>query len=721
MKQIKFSHWLKTKALLAAVVAATIVGGAVTGVTASETSVHSTSSPTTVTTTATANPLTLSQYEHATATQLAQMVRDGKVTSQQLIQLAMTKVKQDNPQLNAVITMREDKALDEAAAMKDTGQPFYGVPILIKGLAQELKGESATQGLPYSSTRIASYTKPFVAQLQSLGFVVIGQTNYPELGLTNITTSKLYGAASNPWNTADNPGGSSGGAAASVADDMVPVATGNDAGGSLRIPASWSGVIGLKPSAGMIKGDSAASTMASFAETKSMADTQTLFDNMLSGKVTAEAAPTDLKSVTIAYSTKSPVGTPVSQDAVNAVNQAVSFLKSQGFNVKQVDSPVDGKALMQAYYKGATSSGFAANSFARTAYKRDLLPDDGSIMTYALFKASQKLTAPDQASYVSMVATAKQQMADFHQKYGLYLTPTTATTAPSNSDPAYLPEYVEKLRNISSLDSKDQMQLIYDAWLHGLSKTPFTQLANVTGEPAISLPTYVSASRMPLGIQLEAAKNQDRLLLAMGDLFESKNQLKFLDSQSTNGNTTGNTTGTTTAPATPETSASSESKPATSESKPTKPVTPVVVQAPKVVYAKGALNLYKDVNLTQRVHHYTAKSRTHSRTFKTLGAAFTKNGALRYRVRGGYITANAKFVASLYYLQNPKRVRVIGQHGIYSYKQMAFKSSQRVRLIKKGQVLKIKAIRFHGQITRLELTNGQFITANKQFVIQSKR
>ncbi|WP_225428338.1 amidase family protein [Levilactobacillus enshiensis] len=719
MKQIRFSHWLKTKAVLAAVVAATMVGGAVTGVAASETSVHSTSNNATVTAT-TNSPLTLSQYEHATATQLAQMVRDGKVTSQQLVQLAMTKVKQDNPQLNAVITMREAKAMDEAAALKDTGQPFYGVPILIKGLAQELKGESATQGLPYSSTRVASYTKPFVLQLQSLGFIVIGQTNYPELGLTNVTTSKLYGAAANPWNTADNPGGSSGGAAASVADDMVPLATGNDAGGSLRIPASWSGVIGLKPSAGMIKGDSVASTMASFAETKSMADTQTLFDNMLSGSVTAEAAPKDLKSVTIAYSTKSPVGTPVSQDAVNAVTQAVSFLKSQGFNVQQVDSPVDGKALMQAYYKGATTSGFAANSFARSAYKRDLLPDDGSIMTYALYQASKKLTAPDRASYASVVATAKQQMADFHQKYGLYLTPTTATTAPSNSDPAYLPEYVAKLRDIASLDSKDQMQLIYDAWLHGLSKTPFTQLANVTGEPAISLPTYVSASRMPLGIQLEAAKNQDHLLLAMGDLFESKNQLKFRDSQSTDENT-GNTTGTTTAPATPEASTSSESKPATSASKPTTPATPVTTaQAPKLIYAKGALNLYRDVNLTQRVRHYTAKPRIHSRTFKTLGVAYAKNGALRYRVKGGYITANSKFVAALYYQQNPQRVRVIGQHGIYSYRQLTFKSSQRVRLIKKGKVLKIKAIRFHGQTARLELTNGQFITANKQFVIQNK-
>lgn len=671
----------------------------------------------TTTTTQQQETLTLSEYEHASALQLAHMVRSGKVTKEQLIKMAMVKIKQDNPQLNAVLTLREDKALSEADAMTDTGQPFYGVPILIKGLAQELLGEPATQGLTYSSDRVASYTKPFVKQLQSLGFVVIGQTNYPELGLLNVTTSKLYGTASNPWNTADNPGGSSGGAAASVADDIVPLATGNDAGGSIRIPASWSGTIGLKPTSGMIVGDSATSSMASFAETKSMADTETLFDNMLSGKVAAEAAPSDLKGQTIAYSTKSPVGTPVSQDAVDAVNQTVTFLKQQGFNVKQVDSPVDGKALMMAYYKSATSSGYAANTFARGQFHRDLEADDGGIMTYALYEASKKLNPnTDGVAVKQTIATATQQMVDFHKQYPLYLTPTTATTAPSNSDPAFLPEYVTKLRNIGSLDSADQMQLIYDAWLHGLSKSPFTQLANLTGEPAISLPAYVSADKLPLGVQFQAARGQDRLLLAMGNLFEDQGQLKLRDTQNQN------SAPDTSAPIsdmptqTPDTTSQRPTqKPVTT---PTKPVTKV--NYPKVVYVKTGINVYKDVNLTHRIKHFTKQVRTKAVTFKVLGSAYSKGGTLRYRVKGGYITANDKVIATLYYQANPKHVRVIAPNGIYEYQKIQFNNSQRTTHLKKGAVVTVKLIKRQGKLTRLQLTNGQWITGNKTCLIQTK-
>ncbi|WP_461243771.1 amidase family protein [Secundilactobacillus muriivasis] len=676
----------------------------------------------TTTTTQQQATLTLSEYEHASALQLAQMVRSGKVTKQQLIQLAMTKIKQDNPQLNAVLTLREDKALSEADAMTDTGQPFYGVPILIKGLAQELLGEPATQGLPYSSDRVASYTKPFVKQLQSLGFVVIGQTNYPELGLLNVTTSKLYGTASNPWDTANNPGGSSGGAAASVADDMVPLATGNDAGGSIRIPASWSGTIGLKPTSGMIVGDSATSSMASFAETESMADTEALFDNMLSGKVTAEAAPSDLKGQTIAYSTKSPVGTPVSQDAVNAVNQTVAFLKRQGFNVKQVDSPVDGKALMMAYYKSATSSGYAANTFARSKFHRDLEADDGGIMTYALYEASKKLNPnTDGVAVKQTIATATQQMVDFHKQYPLYLTPTTATTAPSNSDPAFLPEYVAKLRNIGSLDSAAQMQLIYDAWLHGLSKSPFTQLANLTGEPAISLPTYVSADKLPLGVQFQAAKGQDRLLLAMGKLFEDQGQLKMRDTQnqtdtSDNGAANTDATTSTTPTQTPDmTPQKPTQKPVTT---PTKPATKAGY--PKAVYAKTGINVYKDVELTHRVKHFTKQARTKAVTFNVLGVAYSKGGALRYRVKGGYITANKQVTAALYYQTNPKRVRVVAAHGIYEYQKFQFKASQRTTHLKKGAIVTVKLIKQQGKLVRLQLTNGQWVTGNKTCLIQTK-
>ncbi|WP_054645791.1 amidase family protein [Secundilactobacillus oryzae] len=119
-------------------------------------------------------------------------------------------------------------------------------------------------------------------------------------------------------------------------------------------------------------------------------------------------------------------------------------------------------------------------------------------------------------------------MINFHKQYPLYLTPTTATAAPRNDDPAFLSEDVNKLKTIENLDSDQQMQLIYESWLHGLSKSPFTQLANLSGEPAISLPTYVSSDGLPLGIQFQAAQNNDRLLLKIGDLFEKNGLFKIL-------------------------------------------------------------------------------------------------------------------------------------------------------------------------------------------------
>lgn len=547
-------------------------------------------------------------YYRSSATQLAKMVRSGKVTPEQLIEHAVTKIKADNPQLNAVISLRENQAIQEAANLKDTGQPFYGVPILIKGLGQPILGSSNTRGLVALRDQKATTTSPFVQRLQSLGFIVIGQTNFPELGLINITNSTLNGVAHNPWNNADNTGGSSGGAVASVADDIVPVATGNDAGGSLRIPASWTGVIGLKPTQGVIEGDDTTPSSVNFADAKNIQDMQTLFNGMLStsdhsGAAMLKNVPTNIKKIPIAYSTKSPVNTPVSKDAINAVKQAVSFLRSKGFTVVKKDSPVDGVKLMHIYYLESTGTGTSANKLIKGVLGRDMTFDDVSPMTWALYQADQKQPSNADATVQDELNLVNDQMTAFHQKYPLYLTPTTAVTAPKNTDPAYLPQNVDKLRTIGNLDHDQQIQTIYDAWLHGLTKTPFTQLANFSGEPAISLPTYVSKQKMPLGIQFEAAKGEDRLLLKVGAYFQDHNKFKMLDNY--------------------KEGSSSKNKKA---------------------IAKTNISLYKDRNLTKKIKTYTFKDKNSAHQFTVLKSVYSTNGAVRYQVKGGFITANPKYV-----------------------------------------------------------------------------
>lgn len=699
------------------------------------TQISADTTPTTVISTAAqeqTDKITDQQYRNASATQLAALVRNGQVTPQELIHHAFNIIAQDNPKLNAVIYTREQQALDEASQLKDTGQPFYGVPILTKGLLQLIAGGPNTNGLlPVKDTTISA-TLPVTKAFQNAGFIVIGLTNFPEMGLLNVTTSKLYGTASNPWNPDYNPGGSSGGAAASAADGMLPLAGGNDAGGSIRIPASWTGLVGLKPTQGIITGDSNKIGAVNFAETKTMQDTDSLFESMLNPSKASQvpAAPTDLKGMTIAYSTKSPVGTTVSPDAVQAVQNAVSFLKSQGFNMVQVDSPVDGVKLMQTYYMAATSSGSNANYIINTKTKANMTFDQVSPMTWALYQASKKLPADFRTNYTNELSLIDQQMTAFHQKYPLYLTPTTATTAPRNDDPAFLPEYVNQLENIGSLDSPQQLQLIYDAWLHGLAKTPFTQLANFAGEPAISLPTYVSPAGMPLGIQLEAGKNQDRLLLKMGDLFESHGLFKELSHQSPN-------------PAPSPTpipsdnsavvSSSSSSTSASSVSTPTLPTNDqnYAKEQSFVAYAVKKVYLYKSANFSKngRIAVYNKVPRPKRPMFLVTGYTKDNNGKLRYKVRDinrhsknynkqGYLTTNDHFVQNSYYQSTPTRIKVINPKGINEYRTVSL--SKKIKHAKKGTTLRVKKIITHNLTTRFLLQNGNVISANKKLVIAER-
>lgn len=673
--------------------------GTLLPVTASAADTSASSSPTTTQTAPGA-------YETQSALQLAQAVRDGKVTSTQLVKQAIAKVKADNPRLNSVITLREAAALQDAANLKDTGQKFLGVPILIKGLGQPIAGLPNTNGLVAAKDKIATYTTGLVRNLQAQGFIVIGQTNFPEMGLLNITDSKLFGPAHNPWNLADNPGGSSGGSTASVADGMTPAASGSDAGGSIRIPASWSGVIGFKPSQGAIStdGNSATASTVNFVDTKTMADTQAIFDGLKSSdsRFTFTPAPTNLKDTTIAYSTKSPVGTPVSQAAIDAVKQAVNFLKAQGFTVKEVTAPTDGVALMKAYYLLDTGAGSVANYNVTNTLKRPMTIDDVSTLDWALYQASKNVSKAQTTAAHATIDAAKSQMTAFHEQYPLYLTPTTATTAPANSDPSVLPAYEAKLAKIDQLpDSASQLQLIYDAWLHGLSKSPFTQQANLTGEPAISLPTYVSpANGMPLGIQFNAAKGSDALLLRMGDLFERHNQFKLLQDRQV------------TSPATsaPTNQPQTDTSASTTVSHPNTPAK----TWPLKVYITKRTAVYRDTTGKQLVKTYAKTSRSQAPVLTVLGLTFA-HGQWWYHVKGGYILTSA--VTNLYYQHATKRLKAL--HGLYEYTGKHLKRAQRRTHIKKGQTLKVKRLVKVGNITRYQLTNGRYITANKQFIMWS--
>ena len=484
-------------------------------------------------------PFTVAEYKQKSALELAKLIREKKVTSTELVDLAYKVIADENPKLNAVLTTengkipkaivdeayRSAKEIDErikagnlaANPVNWEEQPFLGVPTLIKGL-DLLKDGDASNGIYFNKGKVSKGSGAVAKEFEKLGFVILGQTNYPELGTRNITDSKLFGPTGNPWDPSRNTGGSSGGSAGAIASGMVAIASGSDAGGSIRIPASWTGLIGLKPTGHIV----------SFPLVKTIEDAKTYFDKTkISKPKKLVEVPKDLKSLKIAYSLKTPLkDVELSEDGKKAVLKAVDFLRKQGFTVEEVNEfPIDGYEGIRTYTIGAIGGWYTAPAKAATEdNKRDLDP-----ATYALGTSSYKgKTANTDVSSAKSAAIYAKQMNEFYKKYDLFLMATNAVTAPSNDkkvDPYVDPKVEEQLYNINKIkDPKERFNLLVKQWEPMMRRTPFTWLFNLTGNPAISLPVYKSKNNLPLGVMFAAKNNSEKILLEMGQLFQDNNQ-----------------------------------------------------------------------------------------------------------------------------------------------------------------------------------------------------
>ena len=506
-------------------------------------------------------PLTIAEYKQKSALELAQLIREKKVTSTELVDLAYKVIAEENPKLNAVLTTENGKiphaiveeAYKTAKEIDDRikagnlvakpidwkEQPFLGVPTLIKGL-DELKNGDYTKGVYLNKGKIADKNGPVAEEFAKLGFVILGQTNTPELGTRNITDSKLFGPASNPWDLSRNTGGSSGGSAGAVASGMVPIASGSDAGGSIRIPSSWTGLIGLKPTGHVVK----------FPLVKTIEDAKAYFEKTeLNNKPkTLIEPPKDLKKLKIAYTLKTPLkDLELSEVGKKAILETVDFLRKEGFTVEEVkDFPIDGYEGIKTYTVGAIGEeGYvAAVKGVTEENKRQLDP-----ATYALGTSSYMgPNANTDISSVKPLSTFINQMNEFYKKYDLFLVPTNAVTAPSNDkkvDPYVDPEVEEQLYNINKItDPKERFKLLTKQWLPMTRRSPYTWVFNLSGNPAISLPTYLSDKNLPFGVMFAAKDNSEKVLLEIGQYFQDRHQFKMNPSiRSTNVSENGNKIG----------------------------------------------------------------------------------------------------------------------------------------------------------------------------------
>jgi amidase len=452
------------------------------------------------------------------AIELAGMVRAGEVSARELVQCSLDRIEELNPTLNAFVQVDVEGALAAADAVKPGDErPFAGVPIAIKN-NRPVKGMRLTYGCSLMADYVCDYDHNVTRRLRDAGFMIVGTTTLPEYGILPTSEARLFGPTRNPWDLQRTPGGSSGGAAAAVAAGIVPVAHGNDGGGSIRIPAACCGLVGLKATRGRVSvapelGDS--SLTIDGVLTRTVADTAAILDVLAGyepGDATwapppsepfAQSAAAEPGRLRIAMSTTPPVPDAVVDPiCARAVDEAADLLRSLGHEVEEVDPPWQADGLRELF--GVVFSNHIALSIAYSATiaGREPTAEDMEPMSWAIFSMIQKLGAVEgMAAAVQLQAFARRLVA-FLSPYDALLTPALA----------------ERPLPLGTLDTAapEPMATFTRSGLF----TPFTPIFNADGQPGISLPLFEGEDGLPLGVQLVGRPAGEGALLALASQLE---------------------------------------------------------------------------------------------------------------------------------------------------------------------------------------------------------
>lgn len=472
------------------------------------------------------------QYHAYDATGLAELVKQKQVSIEELLQVSIKRMNAVNPVVNAVVRTREHKAYEEMNHL-NTSAALYGVPFLAKNISQAIKGEVLSSGSGLLEKNQQQRDSHYITKIRQAGFQLLGHTNTPEFGLKNITEPEYYGPTRHPMNLDYSPGGSSGGAASAILSGMVPLAGASDGGGSIRIPAGFTGLVGLKPTRGRTPvgpgaGRQWQGASIDFILSKTVRDTALMLDQLQVYQPEAafnvplyEEKYTDLarqpikKKLRIAYSTDSPVGTPVTAKAKAVVLKMATLLSEWGHQLEERTPPINGVDLMQHYYVMNAGEMNKVITQLQQGLHKQITQTDLDPFTYALHETGKQITAADYSISLDGWDEASRQMHLFHETYDLYLTPTNADQAPTIGSLTPSSSMLNQIENVSELNKANRLSLIYDMFLPSLTYTPFTQLANLTGQPAISIPVGLSDHQLPLGCQFMAPKGREDVLLQL--------------------------------------------------------------------------------------------------------------------------------------------------------------------------------------------------------------
>ncbi|HAN31327.1 MAG TPA: amidase [Myxococcales bacterium] len=481
-------------------------------------------------------PLPLPQYDHLDATALAELIRKGELSVRQVHEAAIARIEARNPELNAVVEHLEQRAAARLESLPEG--PFRGVPFLFKDLKLMLKGTITTGSTKLMSGHVAERSSVLAERYEAAGLSVLGKTNTPEYGIMGITEPALRGPCRNPWNPLHTPGGSSGGSAAAVAARIVPAAHAGDGGGSIRIPASACGLIGLKPTRGRVTmapfiGEAWSGYVQEHVVCRSVRDCAGLLD-AVDAPTPGEpyAAPhkpatwrssmeEPVRKLRIAFDTGALFADDCHEDCQSAVKETISLLTELGHEVVEARPTFPRDELVRAYFLAVAAG--VARMVEETAMRCGVKPSFAQVepATWLLALIGWKTPAADLVGAQWTIQRAARDVAGFFQSYDVFVNATMAR--PPARVGELLPSASERFQ-VAAL-RHTPLKAVLDYALNKmasgkLAATPNTQLFNQTGQPAMSLPLHWNAQGLPIGVQFAAPFGDEATLLQLATQLE---------------------------------------------------------------------------------------------------------------------------------------------------------------------------------------------------------
>ncbi len=483
-----------------------------------------------------------SDYDKHDGLGLAELVRRKEVKPSELVEEAINRIENLNPQINAVIHKMYDPAKEAAKGDLPDGA-FRGVPFLLKDLVAAYAGVPMRGGSRFYNDFVPDHDSELVKRYKAAGVCILGKTNTPEYGLMPVTEPELFGPSNNPWNLTRTTGGSSGGSAAAVAAGMVPLAHGNDGGGSIRIPASCCGLFGLKPTRGRNPlgpdfGEVWQGMACDHVLTRSVRDSAAMLDATAGPDIGAlyYATPPSRPfldevgenpgKLRIAFTSKPFLPGVVHEDCIKSLEATVKLCQDLGHELVEAAPKIDGKDFARAFLTMVCGETRANIEEAEAFFGRKATFSDFEPSTWAVGLLGKQCTAAKFSRAIRLLQNSARQVGQFFENYDVLLTPTLAM--PPVMTGALQPKGTEVLamKILGRLNAGALINALagIDALADKVFEfVPYTSVFNATGQPAMSVPLYWNDEGLPIGMHFVGRYGDEATLFRLaGQLEQAK-------------------------------------------------------------------------------------------------------------------------------------------------------------------------------------------------------